>query len=89
MTYDNDPDREPRLSDPVERENERSGVAMMGIVAAIAVALIVGLVYFNMGDGTSSTATDTNTSSGATTGSSPSSPPNPSDKAAPQTGKQP
>ncbi len=74
MTYDNDPDREPRLSDPVVRGDEQSGMTMMGIVAAIAVALIVGLVYFNMGDENSSTATDTNTSSGVTTGSSPPSP---------------
>jgi cell division protein FtsN len=86
MTYNNDPDREPRLSDPVERGNEQSGMAMMGIVAAIAVALIVGLVYFNMGDATN-TAADSNTSSGVTTGASPPSPP--SDKAPSQTGKQP
>jgi cell division protein FtsN len=89
MTYDNDPDREPRLSDPVVRGDEQSGMTMMGIVAAIAVALIVGLVYFNMGDETSSTATYTNTSSGVTAGSSPPSPPSGGDKAAPQTGKQP
>ena len=68
MTYNNDPDREPRLSDPVERGDEQSGMAMMGVVAAIAVALIVGLVYFNMGDQTNTSA-DSNTSPGVTTGS--------------------
>ena len=78
-----DPDREPRLSDPVVHGNERSGMAMMGIVAAIAVALIVGLVYFTVGDETNMSAS--NTSSGVTTGSSPPSPSG--DKAAPQTGK--
>jgi cell division protein FtsN len=82
MTYDNDPDREPRLSDPVVRSDEQSGMTMMGIVAAIAVALIVGLVYFNMGDENSSTAT--NTSPGVTTGSSPPSPANPGEKSAPK-----
>jgi cell division protein FtsN len=88
MTYDNDPDRQPRLSDPVQRGDEQSGMTMMGIVAAIAVALIVGLVYFNMSDETNTTATS-NPSPGVTTGSSPPSPPNPSEKAPSQTGKQP
>lgn len=83
---DIDPDREPRLSDPVVRGDEQSGMTMMGIVAAIAVALIVGLVYFNMGGETNTS--ETNTSPGVTTGSSPPSPPGSGDKAAPETGKQ-
>lgn len=82
MAYkDTDPDREPRLSDPVARGDEQSGMAMVGIVAAIAVVLIAGLVYFNLGS--SETATTSNTSPGVTTGSSPPSAPNQPDKASP------
>jgi cell division protein FtsN len=83
MTYDNDPGRE-RLTDPVTRGDQRSGMTMVGIVAAIAVALIVGLVYFNMGE--SSNTADSNTPSGTTTGSSPppsQSPPNTGNTTAP------
>ena len=74
MSYqDFDPNRgERRFSDPVMRDEDKSGMTMMGILAAIAVALVVGLIYFNMGE---STDTASNTSPGVTTGSSPASPP--------------
>jgi hypothetical protein len=80
---DIDPDREPRLSDPVVRSDEQSGMAMVGIVAAVAVALIAGLIYLNTG---SETTTTSNTSPGVTTGSAPpppSAPPGSGDKSAP------
>lgn len=80
-----DPDREPKLGDPVVRGDERSGMTMMGIVAAIAVALLVGLFFMTTGDQTNTSASKT--SPGVTTGSSPPSPPPSGDKAAPQTGK--
>lgn len=73
MTYgDFDPNRgERKLSDPVMRDDDKSGMTMMGILAAIAIALVVGLIYFNMGE---STDTASNTSPGVTTGASPSQP---------------
>jgi cell division protein FtsN len=78
---DTNPDREPRLSDPVARGDEQSGMAMVGIVAAIAVLLIAGLVYFNLGG--TDTASTPDTSSGVTTGSSPPSTASPAEKKAP------
>lgn len=79
MTYnDLDPDRNPKLSDPVLRD-ESSGWAMMGVVAAVAVAMVAGFLYFSTGDGTDSTAS--NKESGVTTGSSP---PAPAPKATPE-----
>jgi hypothetical protein len=87
MTYgDFDPNRgERRFSDPVLRDDDKSGMTMMGILAAIAIALVVGLVYFNMGE---STDTASNTSPGVTTGSSPPSQPSPPAKSPDTPAKQ-
>lgn len=82
MTQDfdpNDPNRmrypagEP-MNDPLIRE-PRSSLGPIGMLAGLAIAIVLGFLFWSMGEGTNSTAS--NPGSGTTTGSSTTQPPAP------------
>lgn len=82
MTRDfdpNDPNRlgtpaDERMRDPLIQE-PRSSLGMVGMLAGLAIAIVLGFLFWSMGEGTNTTAT--NTSPGTTTGSSTPQPPAP------------
>ncbi len=61
------------MSDPLVRP--RSGMGSLGMLAAAAIAIVLGLVFWNMADRSNTTAT--NTAPGVTTGSSTTTPATP------------
>jgi hypothetical protein len=77
--YDpNDPNRMDApgrpMNDPLVQE-PRSSLGTIGILAGLAIAVVLGFLFWSMGDQTNTTAT--NTSPGTTTGSSTPPPPAP------------
>jgi hypothetical protein len=74
MAREFDPNNPNRIDRPVgEPMNDplvkpRSGMGSLGMLAAAAIAIVLGLVFWNMADRSNTTAT--NTAPGVTTGSS-------------------
>lgn len=60
---------EPRKDDPLMR-NAGSGIGPVGMLAAVAFAIMLGLVFWNLADNRIAS----NTSPGVTTGTSPTTP---------------
>jgi hypothetical protein len=62
------------MNDPLIRE-PRSSLGTIGMLAGLAIAIVLGMLFWSMGDGTNSTSS--NTGPGTTTGSSTTPPPAP------------
>ncbi len=81
MAREFDPNNPNRIDRPVgEPMNDplikpRSGMGSLGMMAAAAIAIVLGLVFWNMADRSNTTAT--NTAPGVTTGSSTTTPATP------------
>ena len=71
------PAGDPRRDPPMVQNSTSSNMGMIGVIAGIAIALVVGFLFWNMSD-TTDTASDTTTPGQTTTGSAPKAPASPS-----------